>query len=90
MNTMTVVRVLGVEEPGKRQYSYVRVFGYLAEDKSARPVEVAVTVSDACEIIDGGSRDLGFPDIEVPDTAWTFCLNSGGVPVIQYAEVPDA
>ena len=63
----------------------MRVFGYRTTDLKQRIVEVAVTVEEACSLIDE-ARGKGFGEVEVGDSSWAYCVNVSGVKLVYWKE----
>lgn len=72
---MTKLQVVGVQSPAGRQHAHVRVFCYRVADLKKTIVEVAVTVDEAVALIASANVHKEFPQIEVSDNEWAFCLN---------------
>ena len=71
-----------VQHPAGRKHEHVRLFGYRSLDPAHKVVEVVISVADAVDLISLASTEHEFPEVEVDDRAWVYCLNSGDVKVV--------
>jgi len=79
---MTTLQVVAVQQPVRRGHEHVRVFGYDITDPRKRIVEVAVSIGEAVAMIALAEQTHEFPQVEVPDNAWIFCLNTGNMEMV--------
>lgn len=79
------IQILGVQHPAGRGHEHVRVFGYRTIDPDQLPVEIAVDVKEATELISEAAKTHEFPEVEVEDNQWIYCLNSGGLQIVHLA-----